>query len=349
MTAIEIDLYSDTQTRPSAEMRHAMATAEVGDEQRDEDPSTNRLCEMVVELTGKEAAVFMPSGTMCNQIAILVHCRPGDEIIADKTAHIINSEGGGPAVFAGASMRTVDGERGIFTASQAEAAIRTTRRHGPKSRLIAIEQTANSGGGTIWPLETVQAVGAVARDNDMILHMDGARLPNAVVASGVSMKDFAEPFDSLWIDLSKGLGCPVGAVLAGSADFIAQAWQWKQRMGGAMRQSGIVAAAGVYALENNLDRLADDHENARLFAEGVANLPGIVVDMESVQSNMVFFDVAGTGMTAGELHQRLLSHGIRIGENDRYRMRVVTHLDVTRDQVAAAAEIVRKVVLENAA
>ncbi|MGY8960010.1 MAG: threonine aldolase family protein, partial [Alphaproteobacteria bacterium] len=340
---------SDTQPRPSAAMRDAMAHAEVGDEQRDEDPSTTRLCEMVAEMVGKEAAVFMPSGTMCNQIAILVHCRPGDEIIADKTAHIINSEGGGPAVFSGASIRPVDGARGIFSADQAEAAIRKARRHSPKSRMIAIEQTANSGGGTVWPLETVQAVGTVAQDNDMVLHMDGARLPNAVVASGVSAKAFAAPFDSLWIDLSKGLGCPVGAVLAGSADFIEKSWQWKQRMGGAMRQSGVIAAAGVYALDHNVDRLADDHANAKLFAEGVANLPGISVDMGSVQTNMVFFDVSGTGMTAAELHQKLLSHGIRIGENDRYRMRVVTHLDVTRDQVANAAEIVRKVVLENAA
>jgi threonine aldolase len=349
MPAIDIDLYSDTQTRPSAGMREAMANAEVGDEQRDEDPSTNRLCEMVAEMVGKESAVFMPSGTMCNQIAILVHCRPGDEIIADKTAHIINSEGGGPAVFSGASIRPVDGVRGIFSAEQAEAAIRKARRHAPRSRMIEIEQTANSGGGTIWPLETVQAVGAVAKDHDMVLHMDGARLPNAVVGSGVSAKAFAEPFDSLWIDLSKGLGCPVGAVLAGSKDFIEQAWQWKQRMGGAMRQSGVIAAAGVYALDHNVERLADDHANAKMFAEGVANLPGISVDMDSVQTNMVFFDVAGTGMTAAELHQKLLSHGVRIGENDRYRMRVVTHLDVTRDQVASAAEIVRKVVLENAA
>lgn len=349
MAKIEIDLYSDTQTRPSRGMRDAMAQAEVGDEQRDEDPSTNRLCDMVAEMLGKEAAVFMPSGTMCNQIAILVHCRPGDEIIADKTAHIINSEGGGPAVFSGTSIRPVDGVRGIFTADQAAAAIRKPRRHAPRSRMIEIEQTANSGGGTIWPLETVRAVGAVARDNGMILHMDGARLPNAVVASGVSASEFAEPFDSLWIDLSKGLGCPVGAVLAGDTDFIAQAWQWKQRMGGAMRQSGVIAAAGIYALENNVDRMAEDHANARMFAEGVANLPGVVVDMDSVQSNMVFFDVSGTGMTAADVHDRLLQHGVRIGENDRYRMRVVTHLDVTRDQVATAADAVRKVVLENAA
>lgn len=346
MPTIEIDLYSDTQTRPTAGMREAMASAPVGDEQRGEDPTTNRLCEMTAELLGKEAAVFMPSGTMCNQIAILVHCRAGDDIIADRTAHIINSEGGGPAVFAGASLRPIDGERGIFTADQAEEAIRRPRRHAPRTRMIEIEQTANSGGGSIWPLETIRAVGDVAKRHDLVLHMDGARLLNAVVASGVSARDFSEPFDSLWLDLSKGLGCPVGAVLAGSADFIEQAWQWKQRMGGAMRQSGSIAAAGVYALENNVDRMAEDHENAQLFADSISNLPGIRVEPDKIETNMVFFDVSQTGLTAGELHERLLERGVRIGENDRYRMRVVTHLDVSRDQVTRAADAVRDVVME---
>ena len=185
--------------------------------------------------------------------------------------------------------------------------------------------------------------------HDLVLHMDGARLLNAVVASGVSARDYAEPFDSLWIDLSKGLGCPVGAVLAGSADFIEQAWQWKQRMGGAMRQSGSIAAAGVYALKNNIDRMTEDHENAQLFAERIANLPGVRIDPEKIETNMVFFDVSQTGMTAAQVHERLLERGVRIGENDRYRMRVVTHLDVTRDQVAQAAEAVRDVVMEAAA
>lgn len=348
MPEINIDLYSDTQTRPTPAMREAMAAAPVGDEQRGEDPSTNRLCDMVAELMNKEAAVFMPSGTMCNQIAILVHCRPGDEIIADKTAHIINSEGGGPAIFAGAMLRPVDGARGIFTPDQAEAAIRRPRRHAPQSRMICLEQTANSGGGSVWPLETVRGVAEVARRHGLILHMDGARLLNAVVASGVAARDFAEPFDSLWLDLSKGLGCPVGAVLAGSADFIERAWQWKQRMGGAMRQSGVIAAAGVHALEHHVERMADDHENARLFARSIANLPGIRVEGDAIETNMVFFDVSDTGMTAAELHRRLLERGVRIGENDRYRMRVVTHLDISADQVVEAAEAVREVVMEAA-
>ena len=349
MTSIEIDLYSDTQTRPTPAMCEAMASAEVGDEQRGEDPTTNRLCEMAAELLGKEAAGFLPSGTMCNQIAILIHCRPGDDIIADKTAHIINSEGGGPAVFSGASTRPIEGVRGIFSAEQAEAAIRRPRRHAPRTRMIEIEQTANSGGGSIWPLETIRAVGAVAKANNLVLHMDGARLLNAVVASNVSASDYAEPFDSLWLDLSKGLGCPIGAVLAGSADFVEQAWQWKQRMGGAMRQSGSVAAAGVDALENNVARMAEDHENAKLFAERIANLPGVRIDPDKIETNMVFFDVSQTGMTAAEVHERLLKRGVRIGENNRYRMRVVTHLDVTRDQVSKAAEAVRDVIIEAAA
>ena len=345
MPSPRIDLYSDTQTRPTKGMREAMANAEVGDEQRGEDPSTNRLCEMTAEMLGKEAAVFMPSGTMCNQIAILVQCNPGDDIIADKTAHIINSEGGGPAVFAGTMIRPVDGVRGIFEPDQAEAAIRKARRHAPRSRMIAIEQTANSGGGTVWPLEQIRAVGDVAQKHGLVMHMDGARLPNAVVAAGVSARDFAEPFDSLWIDLSKGLGCPVGAVLAGSADFIEQAWQWKQRMGGAMRQSGVIAAAGIYALKNNVERLAEDHANAKFFAESVANLPGIKVETDGIDSNMVFFDVSETGMTAAQVHERLLEHGVRIGENNHMRMRVVTHLDVTREQITEAAEALRSVVM----
>ncbi len=344
MADIRIDLYSDTQTRPTPEMRAAMAAAPVGDEQRGEDPSVNRLCAMVAELLGKETAVFLPSGTMCNQIAILVHCRPGDEIIADRTAHIINSECGGAAVFAGVMVRPLEGARGVFSPEQAEEAVRGPRRHSPRTRMIAVEQTANAGGGTVWPLDAVRGVAEVAKRFGLILHMDGARLLNAFVASGVAAREFAEPFDSLWLDLSKGLGCPVGAVLAGTKDFIAEAWQWKQRLGGAMRQSGVIAAAGIYALENHVQRMAEDHENARLLAERIANLPGIVP--ETVETNMVFFDLTGSGMTAAEVHERLLERGVRIGENDRYRMRAVTHLDVTREEVEQAAEVVRAIALE---
>jgi threonine aldolase len=339
-----INLYSDTQTRPTPEMRQVMAEAPVGDEQKGEDPSVNRLCAMTAELVGKEDAVFLPSGTMCNEIAILVHCRMGDEIIADKTAHIINSEAGGPAALAGALIRPLEGLRGVYTADQAEAAVRADSRYTPTTSMIAVEQTSNFGGGTVWPLETVRAIAEVARRHELALHMDGARLMNACVASGISAADYAAPFDSLWIDLSKGLGCPVGGVLAGSGEFIAQAWRWKQRLGGAMRQAGIIAAAGVYALENNVERLAEDHANARLFADRLADVPGIAVEPDAVETNIVFFDVGGTGLTADQVAERLADHGVRIGPMGEDLMRAVTHLDVTTEQVAKAAAAVRAVV-----
>ena len=341
MTAIDINLYSDTQSKPTPDMRKAMAEAEVGDEQQGTDPTVTRLCEMTAELLGKKAAVFLPSGTMCNQISVAVHCRAGDEIIADRTSHILNTEGGGLAVFAGAMSRVVDGNRGIYTGDQLRAAVRRARRHTPKPRMAVVEQTSNSAGGTVWPLEAVRDVAAVAREKDLILHMDGARLLNAVVETGVSARDFAEPFDTLWLDLSKGLGCPIGAVLAGDEDFIEQAWQWKQRMGGAMRQAGIVAAAGVYALEHNVDRMGEDHENARYFAELLGNVPGIAVE-DGVATNMVFFSVEGTDLTAEAFRDRLIdAAGIRIGANDLYRMRAVTHLDIKRADIERAAAAVR--------
>lgn len=347
MPAIEIDLYSDTQSKPTSEMRKAMAEAEVGDEQQGTDPTVTKLCEMTAELLGKEEAVFLPSGTMCNQISAAVHCRPGDEIIADKTAHIVNTEGGGLAVFAGAMSRVIDGQKGIFTAAQLDGAVRRARRHTPKPRMVVVEQTSNSAGGSVWPLEAVREVGAVAREKGLIMHMDGARLLNAVVATGVSAREFAEPFDTLWLDLSKGLGCPIGAVLAGDKDFIEQAWQWKQRMGGAMRQAGIVAAAGVHALEHHVERMAEDHENARYFGELLGNTPGITVE-DGIETNMVFFNVEGTGLTAEDFRDRLIeSAGIRIGANDLHRMRAVTHLDISREGIERAATAVRDLARSN--
>tara|TARA_B100000676_G_scaffold310644_1_gene377842 strand:- start:259 stop:1308 length:1050 start_codon:yes stop_codon:yes gene_type:complete len=340
MSGIVIDLYSDTQSKPTPEMRMAMAEAEVGDEQQGTDPTVSKLCEMTAELLGKEDAVFLPSGTMCNQISVAVHCRPGDEIIADRTAHIVNTEGGGLAVFAGAMARTVDGERGVFSGEQLKEAIRNPRRHTPKPRMVVVEQTSNSAGGSVWPLNSVIEVGAIAREKNLIMHMDGARLLNAVVSSGNSASEFSEPFDSLWLDLSKGLGCPIGAVLAGSKNFIEQAWQWKQRMGGAMRQAGIVAAAGVYALQHHVDRMIEDHKNAELFGQLLGNTPGISVE-DNIETNMVFFSVEGTGLTAEIFRDRLIAeHGIRIGANDLYRMRAVTHLDISSKGIKRAAAAV---------
>ena len=344
MSKIKINLYSDTQTRPTPDMREAMARAPVGDEQRDEDPSVNRLCAAACELLGKEAAMFLPSGTMCNQIAIAVHCQSGDEIIADRTAHIIHSEAAGSAAFAGALVYSLDGQRGVYGAEQVEEAIREENRHKPRTALISVEQTSNAGGGTVWPLAAIESVAGVAGRHGIPLHMDGARLMNTVVASGNSAHDFAKPFDSVWIDLSKGLGCPVGGVLAGSQEFIQRAWRWKHRMGGAMRQAGIVAAAGIYALDNNVERLAEDHANARFLADRLATVPGIAVEPETVETNIVYFDVKGTGKTAADVYEALLEHGVRIGRMGPYRMRAVTHLDVDRAGVEAAAEAVGAVV-----
>ncbi len=335
---IRIDLYSDTKTRPSAAMRQAMVLADVGDEQADEDPTTNVLQERVAKLLGKEAALFTPSGTMCNQIALAVHCRPGEELIADKTSHIVNSESGGLAAIAGAQVRTMDGARGVFTAEQLRDALRIPARMAPVQRLVSIEQTANLAGGTIWPMATLNEVGEVARAAGLTMHMDGARLLNASVESGIAAASYAAPFDSVWIDLSKGLGCPVGGVLAGSAKFISEAARVKQRLGGAMRQSGMLAAAGIYALDNNVARLAEDHANAREFARILAQVQSVVIDADAVDTNIVIFDVAETGWTAPDFARELLKEGIRVSVIGPTLLRAVTHLDVTRAQVVEAAE-----------
>lgn len=346
MRKIDVDLYSDTQTRPTPAMRRAIAEAEVGDEQRGEDPTVNRLQDKVAELLGKEAAVFLPSGTMCNEIAYRVHGRPGQEIILDKTAHALHFEAGGPAALCGLMTRPLDGTRGIFTAEQVEAVLRPKgSRHEPQSAILSIEQTSNMGGGTIWPLEQIREVAATAREQGLAVHMDGARLMNAVVASGTTARDYAAPCASVWIDLSKGLGCPVGAVLAGDAAFIEDAFRNKHLFGGAMRQAGIIAAAGVYALEHHVERLAEDHAKARRLAQGLAQIKGISIDPDSVETNLVFFDLdEDSGLTAPEVSRRLEEgHGLRIGDIDQRRLRAVTHLDVPEDGIDKALAALRAV------
>ncbi|MDA7948222.1 MAG: threonine aldolase family protein [Hyphomicrobiaceae bacterium] len=335
---IRVDLVSDTSTKPGAEMREAMAAAEVGDEQRGEDPTTLALCERVAELLAMEAGIFLPSGIMCNQTAIAVHCRPGDEILAAENAHIVGSEGAGAAVFAGSFVRAVPSRQDIFDGSSLEAAVRPRRPKSPRASLVSVEQTANRGGGAIWPLDTLVEVAEVARAHDLAVHMDGARLLNAAVASGNPASAYAAQCDSAWLDLSKGLGCPVGGVLAGSAAFIDEAWIWKHRFGGSMRQSGILAAAGLYALEHNVDRLQDDHDNAKRLARRLADIPGICLVFDEIPTNMVFFDVSGTGLSAQAISEKLLAKGIRIGAETETRMRAVTHLDVTRDGVDEASD-----------
>ena len=337
---VRVNLYSDTQTRPSAAMKRAMIEAEVGDEQHGDDPTVHALCDRMATLLGKEAAMFLPSGTMCNEVAILTHCRPGDEVVAHETAHIIAAEGGAPAALTGVSVLGLKGARGQFDADTLKAALREKRRNSPPQTLVEVEQTANLGGGTVWPLERLNAVFGAARANGMATHMDGARLMNAVVASGITAQEMTEGADSVWLDFTKGLGAPLGAVLCGSAAFIDEAWRWKQRVGGSLRQAGICAAACLYALDNNVDRLAEDHENARVLARGLAQIPGIIV--EEPETNLVFFDTASTGMTAGDLAAKIRLQGVQISTMGRHRARACTHLDVGRDGIETAVAIIRQ-------
>jgi threonine aldolase len=344
MPAKVIDLFSDTKTKPTADMRRFMMAAEVGDEQKDQDPTVRKLCEMVAALLGKESAVFLPSGTMCNEIAIHVHCRPGEEVICDATSHIIIAEAGGPAALSGVMVNPIRGTHGIYTADQLRAAVRAESRYAPRSRLVEVEQTSNLGGGSVWPLETIHEVAKTARELGLKLHMDGARLFNAVVKSGISARSYAEPFDTAWVDFTKGLGAPVGAALAGSRDFIHEAWRLKQRWGGAMRQAGIIAAAGIYALEHHVERLSVDHENAQRLAQGLANLRGVDIDPKRVETNLVFFHLKPeAGWTAPDFAQAVRAQGVEIGAFGPTFMRAVTHLDVSRDDIDQALTIFERV------
>src|SRR4051794_2426333 len=321
-------------------MRQAIANAEVADEQRGLDPTVNALQERVAELLGHEAALFLPSGTMCNQIAIRLHTRPGDEVILERFSHPIMAEAGGPAAHSGVMMQPIDGLGGMFTAAQVAGALRTPgNRYEPRSRLVCVEQTTNYGGGRVWPLEQIREVLDVAQSNGLKTHLDGARLMNAAVASGVRAADYASGFTSAWLDFSKGLGAPVGACLAGSEELIEEAWRFKQMMGGALRQAGIVAAAGLYALEHNVDRLAEDHENARVLAEGLAELPGATIDPAKVETNIVIFEVEDPTRVLAAL----LMEGVEMTQRGPGRIRAVTHLDVDRAGIERALEVLRTV------
>lgn len=337
-----VNLFSDTQTRPTEGMRKAMYEAEVGDEQRLADPTTNALQERVAELLGHQAGLFLPTGTMCNAIAFRLHVGPGgDEVLLDKTAHPLQFEAGGPAAMSGAVITPLDGASGIYTPEQLEAAIRPPGdRYAPRSKLVSVEQTTNIGGGRVWPIETIRAVLGVARAHNLSAHMDGARLMNAVVASGVSAADQASGFDSAWIDFTKGLGAPIGAVLVGSRELIEEAWRYKQMWGGAMRQSGVVAAAGLYALDHHVERLAEDHDNARRLAEGLAEIDGVTLDPSTVDTNIVVFEVADATRTG----EALRGAGVQVTRLDLTRLRAVTHLDVDRAGIERALEVMREVI-----
>jgi threonine aldolase len=338
-----IDLYSDTLTKPSPAMRASMAAAEVGDEQKREDPTTSRLQSMVAEMLGKDVAVFLPSGAMCNEVAIKTHTQPGDAILVDRLAHIVRSEFGAPALLSGVMTEPLAGDRGRFTAEQLSDALEGFGPYGPIPRLVCVEQTHNFGAGAIWPLDQLRAVCDLAHQRGLKTHMDGARLLNASVATRISPKDYAATFDSVWIDLSKGLGCPVGGVLAGTKDFIGAAWRWKHAFGGAMRQSGILAAAGIYALEHNVQRLAEDHANAKLLAEGLSSIRGIKLDPAIPDTNIIFFDTTAAGISSKDFVAKLLAQGVRMGFISR-RVRAVTHLDVSREDIQRAVQSVREVI-----
>jgi len=338
---IRVNLYSDTQTRPSAGMLEAMMRAPCGDEQNGDDPSVNALCDRMAALMGKEAAVFMPSGTMCNVAATLTHCRPGDEILAHETAHILTSEGGAHAALGGFQILPLKGARGMYSPAELQAHIRGKSRHTPPQTLVEVEQTANIGGGAVWPKATLDEIAGIAHAHGMATHMDGARLMNACVAAGIPAAEMTAGWDSVWLDFTKGLGAPLGAVLCGSAEFIDAAWRWKQRLGGAMRQGGVSAAGCSYALDHNVERLADDHANAKALARGLAQIQGVHV--EAPDTNLVFFDVTGTGLTAAEVVRRARAEGVHLSLLGG-RIRACTHLDVTAAMIEEALQVVRSAV-----
>ena len=338
---IRINLLSDTQTRPTQAMREAMARAEVGDEQIGDDPTVNLLCERVAELLGKEAAVFMPSGTMCNVAATLSHCRPGDEILAHVSAHIIAREGGAHAALGGFQITPLPGDDGQFAPETFRAALHPRSRYQPPQTVVSVEQTANIGGGTIWKKAALDEVVVIAKANGLATHMDGARLLNACIATGISASDMAAGWDSAWIDFSKGLGAPIGGVIAGSRAFIDDVWRWKQRLGGSMRQAGVCAAACVYALDHNVDRLADDHANARALARGLAQIDGI--EVQQPETNLVFFKPDGAGITGDRMVEALRKRGVLLAMMDG-RIRACTHLDVSAAMIEETVGLVREIV-----
>jgi threonine aldolase len=339
-TPVRINLLSDTQTRPTPAMREAMAKAEVGDEQIGDDPTVNLLCERVADLLGKQAAVFMPSGTMCNVAATLVHCRSGDEILAHESAHILAREGGAHAALGGFQITALTGADGQFSPATFRAALHPRTRYQPPQTVVSVEQTANIGGGTIWKKADLDEVVKIAKAGGLATHMDGARLLNACVATGISARDMTAGWDSAWLDFSKGLGAPIGAVIAGSSDFIDDVWRWKQRLGGSMRQAGICAAACSYALDHHIDRLANDHSNARALARGLAQIAG--VDVQQPETNLVFFKPDGAGVSGDDMVARLRQRGVLLAIMDG-RIRACTHLDVTAEMIEETVGLVREI------
>lgn len=341
-----IDLYSDTKTKPTPGMLEAIVSAEVGDDMAGEDPTVNRLEAMAAEMFGKEAAVFACSGTQSNQMGVRSHCGAGDELLINDTGHIANFEAGGPAVLSGVTCRTIPAPLGMLDVCDLEGKIRADDQHLCPTRLVCLENTTNAGGGRVYPLEQVERIGLWAHEHGLKVHVDGARLFNAIVAGGYSAAEFGRHVDTISICFSKGLGCPMGSILIGNGEEIAKARRSRKLFGGALRQAGIVAATAVYALENNIERLADDHVNAKAFAEAIAGIEGISINVDDVESNLVFFEIDAEHGDASQLSAALKTRGVKVGASGAYRLRACTHLDISREDVVQAADAVRDCVAD---
>jgi threonine aldolase len=340
MTGPVIDMRSDTVTKPTPAMRRAMAEAEVGDDMSGEDPTVNRLESLMAEVLGKEAAVFACSGTQSNQMGVRTHCVPGDELLIESTGHIANFEQGAPAALTGVTCRLISGENGMLDVADLEGKIRADNQHLCVTRLVCLENTTNVGGGRAYPLDQMERVCEWAHRHGLLVHLDGARLFNAVVATGVSAAETCRHIDTISICFSKGLGCPMGSVLVGSKAQIAKARRIRKLFGGALRQAGIVAAGALYAMEHHVERLQVDHENAKTFAEAIHGVDGITVEPSEIETNLVFFNVDPELGNAAQLSAQLKQRGVRINASGSQRLRACTHLDVDREMVIRAADAV---------
>lgn len=335
-----IDMRSDTVTRPTDAMKRAMIEAPLGDDVLGDDPTIIKLQERIAAMLGKEAAVFVPSGTMANQTAIRAHCESGDEVICHENGHIIHYETGSPAALSGVMVKGLTGRHGLFTAHDVEAAFRPRSHHFSWSKLVIVENTNNRGGGTIWPLAQAESVANKAHELGMRAHLDGARIWNAFVATGIPVGTWARSFDTVSCCFSKGLGAPVGSAVAGGKDLITRVHRFRKMFGGTMRQSGVLAAAALYALDHHVARLAEDHAAARKLADAIANMRGLSVDMEAVQTNMVFFDVDPALGSAAQFCERLKGAGFWVLPTAPHRIRAVLHLDVSKADVDRAISII---------
>lgn len=342
MPDLPIDLRSDTVTKPTAAMRAAMAAADVGDDVFQEDPTIHALQDRVAAYFGMEAGLYVPSGTMSNQAAIKTHTQPGDELLCETTAHIYVWEAGAPAALSGVTCRIIEGDYGILDVSQLEGKIRPGNEHYARTRLVCLENTHNRGGGRVYPLEKVEAISKWARSNGLAMHLDGARIWNAIVASGISGKTWAKHFDTVSVCFSKGLGAPIGSCLLGSKEFIGRARKVRKLFGGGMRQGGIAAAGALYAFEHHIDRLAEDHRNAQVIAKAIADVPGLRLDPPDVQTNLIWFEVDPERGTGKDIQAELKKHGVLVSSTQPQVCRACTHLDVSPAQAERAADTIQR-------